>query len=74
MSAPDPIRAKLLVLWSSPRYLVTLRELAPHDCLLAEILEEGKVKARAQVTVTAEPLLDILMHDIIADTVKVLPC
>jgi hypothetical protein len=66
-------KAQLLMLWRRPRQLATPIKLAPNDRLVAEVLVRGKVRARAEVTLSGSPLMDVLMQDVVSDTGKVPP-
>ncbi len=70
---PEP-KAQLLMLWRLPRLLTTDHKLAPNDHLVAEIVVRGKVRSRAEVTLSAGPLIDVLMRDISPDAKVVPPC
>jgi hypothetical protein len=70
---PEP-KAQLLMLWRRPRQLTTGHRLAPNDRLVAEILVRGRVKARAEVTLSGGPLIDVLMQDVTAEAGEVPPC
>jgi hypothetical protein len=72
--APEAVRAKLLVTWRSPKQLQMSGELAPRDCLLAEIRLHGQLKERAVVALTDSPIVDVLMHGLTTDTVKAPSC
>ena len=72
--APEAVRAKLLVTWRSPKQLQMRGELGPRDCLLAEIRLHGQLKERATVPLTGAPFVVVLMHEDIADTLKVPSC
>jgi hypothetical protein len=67
-------RGQLLKLWRSPRRLAPTSQLAPNDRLVAEIVVNGKVKSRAEVTLSGGPLIDVLMQDVPPDTGEVPPC
>jgi hypothetical protein len=72
--APEPVKADMLITWRNPRQLAIPGELAPRDCLLAEIRLHDRLKARALVTLPEAPLADVLLPDILADTVEVPSC
>jgi hypothetical protein len=67
--APDAIKARLVMLWRSPHQLPMQGELAPHDCLVAEIRLHDKLKARAVALLGDESFADVLMQDV--DTARV---
>jgi hypothetical protein len=72
--APEMARSKLLVTWRSPRTIQIAGELRPRDCLLAEIRLHGNLKERAVVPLSNDPLIDVLMQSVTADTNKVPTC
>jgi hypothetical protein len=72
--APEPVRAKLLVTWRTPKQLPMRGELGPRDCLLAEIRLHGRLKERAMVPLTGASFVDVLMHEDTTDTPKVRSC
>lgn len=76
--APETARAGMLITWRNPKQLTMRGELNPRDCLLAEIRLHDKLKARALVTLSDAPLVDVLLPDIaadkVADTAKVTSC
>lgn len=72
--APEAVRAAMLLTWRNPKQLAIRGELAPRDCLLAEIRLHDKLKARAQVTLSDAPFVDVLLQDVITDTAKVPSC
>jgi hypothetical protein len=67
--APEAVRADMLLTWRNPKQLAMRDELAPHDCLLAEIRLHDKLRARALVTLSDAPFADVLLQDVIGDTV-----
>jgi len=72
--APEMARSKLLVTWRGPKSLPIQGELHPRDCLLAEIRLHGNLKERAVVPLSNDPLIDVLMQGVTADSNKVPTC
>lgn len=62
--APAGERARMLMLWKNPRQLTALRGLAPNDRLVAEITLRDRVCAHAEITLTGERLMDVLLMDV----------
>jgi hypothetical protein len=72
--APDPIKAQMLILWRSPKALSIRGELAPRDCLVAEIRLHDQLRARGIAMLADAPLVDVLMQDVTSGPVKVPSC
>ena len=75
--APEPVRAQMLLGWRTPKALAMPGELAPRDCLLAEVRLHNRLKARGLVTLTDAPLVDLLLQDVtdsVADSAAVTSC
>jgi hypothetical protein len=66
--APSAERAGMLMLWNAPRPLKWVGVLSPGDSIRAEILRHGKPVARAEFTIGREPLVDVLVTDLLPDT------
>jgi hypothetical protein len=72
--APDAIKARLLLLWRTPKQLTMRGELSPRDCLVAEIRLHNRLKARAVVALAGAPFVDVLMQDVDSLPAKVPTC
>ena len=73
--APEAVKAQLVILWRSPKQVTMRGELAPHDCLVAEIRLHDKLKARGVAMLADEPFADVLMQDVdSSDRTKVPSC
>lgn len=72
--APEPIKAKFLLLWRSPKQVTMRGELAPHDCLVAEIRLHDKLKARGVTVLADASFADVLMQDVDGVPLKVPSC
>ena len=72
--APETARSELLVTWRAPKQVQIRAELHPRDCLLAEIRLHGSLKERAVVPLSNDPLIDVLMQSVTADSNKVPTC
>jgi hypothetical protein len=72
--APDFIKAQMLIRWQSPKQLTTRSELAPRDCLVAEIRLHDQLRARGIAMLSDAPLVDVLMQDVTSGTGKMPSC
>lgn len=72
--ARENVRAQLLIGWRRPKRVAIRGELAPRDCLVAEIRLQNKLKSLAVVQLTSAPLVDVLMQDVTDDSVEVPTC
>jgi hypothetical protein len=72
--ATDEIKAKMLMLWRSPKQLTLRSELAPRDCLVAEIRLHDQLRARGIAMLSDAPLVDVLMQDVTSATGKMPSC
>ena len=72
--APEMARSKLLVTWRGAKTIPIKGELHPRDCLLAEIRLHGNLKERVVVPLSNDPLIDVLMQAVTADSNKVPTC
>jgi hypothetical protein len=72
--APDDIKAQMLILWRSPKQLTLRSELAPRDCLIAEIRLHDQLRARGIAMLSDAPLVDVLMQDVTSGTGKMPSC
>ena len=72
--APDAVKAQLLMKWRSPKQLTMHGELAPRDCLVAEIRLHNQLKARGVVALADAPFADVLMQDVTTEPSKVPLC
>jgi hypothetical protein len=68
--APDHIKAQMLLLWRSPRQLTLHTELAPRDCLVAEIRLHDQLRSRGIAMLSDATLVDVLMQDVTSEPVK----
>jgi hypothetical protein len=72
--APERARAQFLIAWRRPKRVAIRGELAPRDCLVAEIRLQDKLKSLAVVQLTSSALVDVLMQDVTANSVEVQTC
>ncbi len=72
--APEAVKAKLVMLWRSPKQVKMQSELAPHDCLVAEIRLHDKLKARGVAVLADASFADVLMQDVDSERTRVPAC